>query len=89
MPGTRRLPAGLAAAGPAAAGALDQALADFTESIRFQSSNRAAFAGRAQAQLALGDYRGATDDYSQAIRISPEATNYMERGHVYLVSGKR
>jgi tetratricopeptide (TPR) repeat protein len=69
------------------AGALDKARADFTESIRLQSSNRAAFAGRAQARFASGDYRGAIDDYSEAIRISPEASDYIERGHVYLVSG--
>jgi tetratricopeptide (TPR) repeat protein len=69
------------------AGALDQARADFTESIRLQSSNRAAFAGRAQARFASGDYRGAIDDYSEAIRISPEASDYIERGHVHFVSG--
>jgi tetratricopeptide (TPR) repeat protein len=69
------------------AGALNQAIADFTESIHLQPHNRAAFAGRGQARFATGDYRGAIDDYSQAIRISPEATDYIERGHVYLASG--
>jgi tetratricopeptide (TPR) repeat protein len=69
------------------AGAPNQAITDFTESIRLQSNNRAAFAGRGQARFASGDYRGAIDDYSQAIRISPEATDYIERGHAYLASG--
>ena len=69
------------------AGAPDQAITDFTESIRLQSNNRAAFAGRGQARFASGEYRGAIDDYSQAIRIAPEATDYIERGHAYLASG--
>jgi tetratricopeptide (TPR) repeat protein len=69
------------------AGALDRALADFTESIRLQSHNRAAFSGRGQARFATGDYRGAIDDYSEAIRLSPEAADYIERGHIYLASG--
>jgi hypothetical protein len=47
-----------------------------------RSIPRAAFAGRAQARFASGDHRGAIDDYSEAIRISPEASDYIEREHI-------
>jgi tetratricopeptide (TPR) repeat protein len=70
------------------AGALDQAIADFTASIRLTSGNMPAFAGRAQARFTAGDFSGSIADYSDAIRISPASVDlHIERGHVYLAIG--
>lgn len=70
------------------AGAIQAALADFTESVRIKKDNMAAFVGRAQAKLIAGNLTGSIADYSEAIRLSPgSAELYIERGHVYLVSG--
>lgn len=68
------------------AGADRQALADFTEAIRLQKGNPAAFAGRGRAKFALGNLRGSVADFSEAIRLSPVyADFYVQRGHVYRV----
>ncbi len=70
------------------AGAVQPAIADFTESIRLKKDDATAFEGRGQAKFAAGDLSGSIADFSDAIRLSPaQAELYVERGHVYIVSG--
>ncbi len=70
------------------AGAFQQAIADFSESIRLKSTSSPAFAGRARAKFSARDFPGAVADFSEAIRHSPNASElYIERGHVYLLLG--
>jgi len=72
----------------AEAGALGQAIADFTASIRIRPDNVPAFAGRGYARFATGDFAGAIADYSEAIRNAPGSADlHFERGHVYLAAG--
>jgi tetratricopeptide (TPR) repeat protein len=70
------------------AGAVRPAIADFTESIQLQKENALAFAGRGWARFTDKDLAGSIADYSEAIRLSPSATLYAERGHVNIVAGK-
>jgi tetratricopeptide (TPR) repeat protein len=71
------------------AGAVQPAIADFSESIRIKKDNTDAFAGRGRAKFTAGNRAGAIADYSEAIRLSPGlAELYIERGHAYTVSGK-
>ena len=53
------------------AGAFQQAIADFSESIRLRPDNVPAFAGRARARFSVRNFAGALSDYSEAIRLSP------------------
>jgi tetratricopeptide (TPR) repeat protein len=70
------------------AGAFEQAIADFSDSIRLRPDNVPAFAGRGRAEFSLRNLDGALGDYSEAIRLSPAAANlYIARGHVYLSQG--
>lgn len=70
------------------AGAFQQAIADFNESIRLRPDNGPSFAGRARARFSVRNFAGALDDYSEAIQLSPATANlYIERGHVYLSQG--
>ncbi len=71
------------------AGADRQALDDFTSALRLKKDNPAAFAGRARAKFALGNFSGSIADFGAAIRLSPSyADFYVQRGHVYTVSDK-
>lgn len=70
------------------AGALTQAIRDFSESIRLQPANGAAYAGRGRARFAANAFQGALADYSEAIRLLPATAElHIERGHVYLAIG--
>ena len=70
------------------AGAFQQAIADFSESIRLRPDSASAFAGRARARFSIKNFAGALDDYNEAIRLSPATVSlYVERGHVYLSQG--
>jgi tetratricopeptide (TPR) repeat protein len=72
-----------------AAGDLQPAIADFTESIRLKKDNMSAFAGRGGANFNAGNSADSIADYSEAIRLSPRSEElYVERGHVYVESGK-
>ncbi|MCL2331262.1 MAG: tetratricopeptide repeat protein [Proteobacteria bacterium] len=50
----------------------DAAVADYTAAIANGSDNPANFAGRAEANTALGNYAPATEDYLSAIRLISE-----------------
>ncbi len=72
------------------AGAFQQAIADFSDSIRTRPDNAPAFAGRARAEFSLGNFAGALDDYGEAIRLSPASADFhIARGHVYLSQGNQ
>lgn len=71
------------------AGADRQALDDFSAALRLKKDNPSAFAGRARAKFALGNFSGSIADYNQAIHLSPTyADFYVQRGHVYTVSNR-
>ena len=71
------------------AGAVQSAIADYTESIRLKKEDALAFSGRGWARFIDKDLAGSIADYSEAIRLSPpSATLYAERGHVNIVAGK-
>ena len=70
------------------AGAVQGAIADFTEAIRLKP-DAPTFAGRGWAKFTDRDYSGSIADYSEAIRLSPTSAGfYIERGHVNIVAGK-
>src|SRR5262249_25723791 len=73
------------------AGAVQAAIADFTEAIRLnkEKEDALAYAGRGWARFTGKDLAGSIADYSEAIRISPtRAKLYAERGHVNIVAEK-
>jgi tetratricopeptide (TPR) repeat protein len=70
------------------AGALAEALADFSEAVRLQPADAASHAGRARARLALQDAKGAIADYTEALRLAPgNATYHVARGHAHFTKG--
>lgn len=70
------------------AGALKEAIRNFSLALRLDSENSIAYAGRAEAYAASGDVAGAIRDYDKAISISPsDSANFVGRGHAYLVRG--
>lgn len=74
------------------AGALEQAIADYTEAIKLEPGNAGAYAGRANARLTSGDLAGAVTDYDAALKIAPQSASsamYLNgRGHARLVNGQ-
>jgi serine/threonine-protein kinase len=59
------------------------AIADFTESIRLDSTNADAFNERGMAQYGLKKYQTALADYDQALELDPkQALVYFNRGFV-------
>lgn len=70
------------------AGALKEAIRNFSQALRLDDSNGRAYTGRAEARAASGDIAGAIRDYDKAIAISPsDSVNYIGRGYAYLVRG--
>ncbi len=73
-----------------AAGALADAIADFTEALKIAPTMAPALAGRGQGYLLSGAYDQAIADYSAAILQSPgNASFWLERGHVKLDTRRR
>src|SRR5262249_476744 len=71
------------------AGAVQAAIADFTESIRLNKEDAFVYAGRGWARFTNKDLAGSIADYSEAIRLSPASAKfYAERGHVNIVAVK-
>ena len=65
-----------------------QAIADFTESIRLKPDYALAFAGRGQAKLAMAELDAAITDYGEAIKLNPNYSSaYISRGYAFLVKG--
>lgn len=71
-----------------AAGAVAEAIADFSAALRLQPVDTAALAGRAQARITGGDVAGALDDLGRAIALQPgSAQLFLLRGHAELANG--
>src|SRR5262245_18189420 len=69
-------------------GAYDQAIADFTETLRLTPNRVEAYHNRGEAYRLKGDYDQALADYTQALTINPDyAKAYYARGIVYSNKG--
>lgn len=72
-----------------AAGALKEAIDDFTQSLSLVPTAAPTLAGRGQAHLLAGSLELALADYSAAIQANPgSAALWLERGHVNLTRGQ-
>jgi len=72
----------------AEAGALDDAINDLTNAIKFAPGDAAALAGRAHARLSKGQADSAIVDFTAAIKLSPQRPSLViGRGHAQLVKG--
>jgi tetratricopeptide (TPR) repeat protein len=72
----------------AEAGALTEAIADYSAALALKPDSVAALAGRGRARLARGDYDGAVGDLSEALRRAPRAVSFLlDRGHAHLARG--
>lgn len=70
------------------AGAIKDAIYNFTQAIKLEGGNSRAYAGRAEAHTAAGELASAIRDYDRAIALSPsDSSNFVGRGHAYLVQG--
>lgn len=66
----------------------DRAIADYTESIRLDANNIAAFAARGIAYFTKGDVDRAIADYDRAITLDPKyAVAYYNRSNAYGAKG--
>jgi tetratricopeptide (TPR) repeat protein len=62
----------------------DQAIAEYTEALRINPNNAAAYNNRGNAYYDKGDYDRAIADYNQAIRLDPNFVfAYNNRGNAY------
>jgi tetratricopeptide (TPR) repeat protein len=52
-------------------GQYEEAIADYTEAIRLNPKNAAAYFGRGNAYSELGEYEEAVADYREAVRLNP------------------
>lgn len=67
---------------------LGQAIEDFTQAIRLDPSNAAAYRERGRANVAVGNLDLAMADFSRAIRIDPNfAAAYLNRGAAHFDGG--
>jgi tetratricopeptide (TPR) repeat protein len=70
------------------AGAAADAVADFSEAIKFQPGDATNHAGRGRARLIVGDVAGAIVDYAEALRLTPDNSSFLVgRGHAHFVKG--
>lgn len=70
------------------AGAVQDAIADYSEALKLQPGAVASLIGRARARVTAGDLPGALLDYGEAVRLSPGAASLLiERGHAQLAAG--
>jgi tetratricopeptide (TPR) repeat protein len=65
-------------------GKFELALADFTESLRYDPKSADAYTGRGNAHRGLGQLDAAIADHSEAIKLNPNfAMAYSNRGNAY------
>jgi tetratricopeptide (TPR) repeat protein len=70
-------------------GAYDQAIADFTETLKLTPNRVEAYHNRGEAYRLKGDYEQALADYNRALTINPNyAKAYYARGIVYSNMGE-
>jgi serine/threonine protein kinase/Tfp pilus assembly protein PilF len=65
-----------------------KAFDDFDKTINLMPNYAQAWANRANAYFALGKTDWAVSDFTEAIRLSPAARYYNDRGQVYYSTGK-
>ena len=69
-------------------GAYGDAIADYTEALRFTPDSSPAIIGRAEARFAAGDVDGAVLDYGEALRMSGRSAGLLvARGYALLTKG--
>ena len=62
------------------------AIKDYSESIKYDSSNFISYNNRGTVKYILKDYKGAIEDFAVAISLSPETTSfYVSRGNARLM----
>ena len=72
----------------AAAGALAEAGADYTEALKLKPQAAAPLSGRGRVRVMTGDLDGALQDYTAAISLTPASAQLrIERGHAHLARG--
>lgn len=73
----------------AAAGALEAAIADFSEALRLDPADAAAMAARGHARLGKGEIDAAIADLAGAVQLQPGNPAYLAgRGYARLVKGE-
>lgn len=58
-----------------------ESISDFTKAIEINPSNSYSFETRAYSRAKIGDFKGAINDLSEAIRLNPTSYPYMLRGY--------
>lgn len=70
------------------AGAVADAVQDFTAALQLAPTDTTSLSGRARAHMVRGDVLAAIADYDTAIRLSPNTLQlHLGRGHAYYVKG--
>jgi tetratricopeptide (TPR) repeat protein len=68
--------------------ATDAALADYSEAIRLDPANAAAYDGRARLLVATGQRERAIEDWSALVKLDPKnPTSYINRGALLYLGG--
>ena len=69
-------------------GNFDKAIADYTEAVRLNPTDPAAYSGRGYVNVQAGNLNRASADYDQATRCIPkDASGYVFRGRAYFAKG--
>jgi tetratricopeptide (TPR) repeat protein len=70
-------------------GEYENAIADYTEAIRVDTTFAIAYLNRGRVYAEIGDYDRAITNYTEAIRLDPEyGATYWDRGSAYRAKGK-
>ena len=70
-------------------GNYEQAIADYTKSIRLDPQLYPSYWGRADAYSKMGEYDKAIADYTQAIAMNNDSKYHFGRGKAYYLRGDR
>ena len=73
----------------AASGKVAKSILVLTKALSLDPKLWQAFQGRGELRVSLGDYRGALDDFTEAIRLAPQERHlYLLRAEVYRAMGQ-
>lgn len=74
------------------AGAIDQAIADYSAALGYDPANAAAYGGRARAFVSRNDFERAIADFTEALNLTSgglaRVPYLIGRGHTFLVTGR-